>query len=327
MTPEGETSAQSPPATDLVDRALAGERRALARLLSRIENDDESGRALASRVYKLTGRAHRIGLTGPPGAGKSSLIARLIGTYRAEGRRVGVVAVDPTSPLTGGATLGDRIRLMEFHGDPNVFIRSMASRGHAGGLATTTSAVANALDAGGFDPILIETLGVGQDEVEIARLAHSVVVLQVPGLGDTVQTLKAGLLEIADVLVVNKSDLPGAERLVRDLSTMLTLGERGDAVGWSPPVLRTSAATGDGIERLIAVLDEHRNHLCASGLLAQREREIAAAEIERQLRLVLLARLAAPGQHSEISSMLDQVVERTRSPAEVVALLLADVEG
>jgi LAO/AO transport system kinase len=255
------------------------------------------------------------------------LIARLIGLYRAAGRRVGVIAVDPTSPLTGGAILGDRIRLMDYHGDPDVFIRSMANRGHAGGLAGTTSSVADVLDAAGFDPILIETLGVGQDEVEIARLAHTVTVLQVPGLGDTVQTLKAGLLEIADVLVVNKADLPSAERLVRDLSTMLTLGERGDQASWSPPVLRTSATTGEGVDRLVAVLEEHRTYLQASGELVHRERELAAAEISRLLRQALLARLTDADQESGLSLLVDQVVERSLSPADVVSLLLAEVAG
>lgn len=326
MSPDRGHGRLAAPAPDLVERALGGERRALARLISRIEDDDEPARALSSRIYRQTGRGHRVGLTGPPGAGKSSLIAHLIGRYRAAGRRVGVVAVDPTSRLTGGAALGDRIRLIEFHADPDVFIRSMASRGHAGGLAETTPAVAHVLDAAGFDPILIETLGVGQDEVEVAHLAHTVVVLQVPGLGDAVQTLKAGLLEIADILVVNKADQPGADRLARDLATMLTLGEGREGEAWSPPILRTSATTGEGVDRLVAALDEHRAHLRTSGELERRERRLVAAEISRRLRQELLARLALPGQESEMSSLIDQVVERSRTPEEVVSALLAGIE-
>jgi LAO/AO transport system kinase len=311
--------------SELIDRAIGGQRRALARLISRVEANDAAGRELAELVYPRTGRAHRIGVTGPPGAGKSTLIARLIAAYRELGRRVGVVAVDPSSPMTGGATLGDRIRLMEFHADPDVFVRSMASRGHRGGLAATTASVAHVLDAAGFDPILVETLGVGQDEVDVGRLAHTVVVLQVPGLGDAVQTLKAGLLEIADVLVVNKADQPGADRLVRDLASMRSLSQDESDAGWRPPIVRTTAATGDGIGDLIRRIEEHRAHLAASGQLTERERAMAAAEVANLIRTEVEARLAGPTADATWTAVVAEVAGRTRSPASAAELLLATV--
>ena len=319
----GSSSARLPvkPAS-LVERACTGDRRALARLISRIEADDAAGRALAAAVYRRSGSAHRIGVTGPPGSGKSSLTARLVAAFRGHGRRVGVVAVDPSSPLTGGAALGDRIRLMEFHADPGVFVRSMASRGHRGGLAATTAAVAHVLDAAGFDPVIVETLGVGQDEVEVARLVHSVAVLQVPGLGDAVQTLKAGLLEVADVLVVNKADLPDAERVARDLATLLRLGSDDQPDGWTSPVVRTSAATGDGVEELVERLVAHRAHLSDRGELAHREAAMAAAEVSLLIRQAVEERLTGPNADPAWVTVIADVATRRQAPSEAARRLL-----
>ena len=308
--------------TGLVDRAIGGDRRALARLLSRIERDDESGRQLTEELYPRSGRARRIGFTGPPGAGKSSLIARVVAELRALDHRVAVVTVDPTSPFTGGAALGDRIRLMEFHADPNVFIRSMASRGHRGGLAAATIAVAHALDAAGYDPILIETLGVGQDETAVAALVHTVAVLQVPGLGDTVQSLKAGLLEIADILVVNKADRPDADRLARDLATMTSLSIHGRPPSWTPPIVKTSAASGAGVEELVQELDRHHAHLVASGRLSERCRTMAQAELTILLRQQIEDRLTDCSDHGDWAGLLDDVIERRRAPADAVRAML-----
>jgi LAO/AO transport system kinase len=208
----------------LVEQFRAGNRRALARILTQVENDTAAGREALRALFEASGRAHVVGVTGPPGAGKSTLVNRLIATWRGRGRTVAVVAVDPSSSLTGGATLGDRVRMMETYADEGVFIRSMATRGALGGLARATRGLVWMLDAFGFDLVIIETVGVGQDEVEVARTAHTTLLLQVPGLGDDIQAIKAGVLEIADILVVNKADRPGAGELKRDLAMMLTLG-------------------------------------------------------------------------------------------------------
>ncbi len=231
--------------TDLVARARDGDKRAIARLLSVVENDEPAAAEVLRELYPLTGRARIIGVTGPPGGGKSTLVNRLAGAYREHNARVAVVAVDPSSPFSGGALLGDRIRMQERFLDEGLFIRSMASRGHAGGLARTTSRVVNVLDALGYGVVLVETVGVGQEEVEVIRVVDTVCLVTVPGLGDDIQAIKAGVLEIADVLVVNKADRPGADETARDLAQMLTLGKL--RTSWKPPILRTTAATGEGV--------------------------------------------------------------------------------
>lgn len=253
--------------SDLLKRFRAGDRRALARLLTHIENRTPLGIQAERDVYPLTGRAHLVGITGPPGAGKSTLVAALIREARRRGLTVAVLAVDPTSPITGGAVMGDRIRMLDVTSDEGVFVRSVTSRGRCGGLAPALCAMAHLLDAFGFDLVLLETVGAGQDDVEIARLADTTVLVLVPGLGDGVQSLKAGTLEIADIFVVNKADLPGAGQVVRDLRVM----QRLVAGAVEPaPILSTVATTSEGIEELLRGILEHRRQLEATGRLAER---------------------------------------------------------
>jgi LAO/AO transport system kinase len=241
-------------ATELCGAALSGDRRSLAKLLTAVENRTPVAEAALRRLYPLSGRAHLVGITGPPGAGKSTLVAALVGELRSAGRTVAVVAVDPSSPITGGAILGDRVRMQAYAGDRDVFIRSMAARGHAGGLASTTGAACSVLDAVGFEIVMIETVGTGQSEVEVAAAADTTVVLEAPEMGDEVQAIKAGLLEVADLVVVNKGDRPGAQRTASQLRAMLA-GRRGQP---GPAVLITTAATGAGVPELLAAIDARR---------------------------------------------------------------------
>lgn len=265
------------PAADLVARLLEGDRLALSRMISAIESARADVPEALRWLFPKTGRAHIVGVTGPPGSGKSTLTTRLALEYRRRGQSVGIVAVDPTSPYSGGAILGDRVRMMELHSDPGVFMRSMATRGVMGGLARTTLDVVLTLDAFGHDVVVLETVGVGQDEVEIARAADTILVVGVPNLGDDIQAIKAGILEIADLLVVNKADLVGADRLVADLRAMLQLGEaRSD---WSPPILRTVATEGSGIAELVDQIAAHRQFLDASGSWRQRRADSARRQV------------------------------------------------
>jgi LAO/AO transport system kinase len=250
-------------AAELCEAAVGGDRLALARLLTAVENRTRVAEAALRRLYPTAGRAHLVGITGAPGSGKSTLVAALIAEVRKAGRSVAVIAVDPSSPITGGALLGDRVRMQAYAGDGDVFIRSMASRGHAGGLAATSTAAASVLDAAGFDLILIETVGTGQSEVEVAAAADTTVVLEAPEMGDEVQAIKAGLLEVADLVVVNKGDKPGAQRTAAQLRAMLVASApRGSddprPRPKRPDVLITTAATGDGVPELLAALDKHR---------------------------------------------------------------------
>jgi LAO/AO transport system kinase len=242
----------------LLDELATGERRPLARLLTRIEAGDPELRPLLPDLFRAGRGGHLIGITGPPGSGKSTLVNALAAAWRRAGKRVGILAVDPSSPYTGGAIMGDRIRMMEHAADRDVFMRSMASRGELGGLAATTWLAAAALDAAGYDPIVIETVGAGQSEVEIARLAETTVVVEVPDMGDEVQAIKAGLLEIADVIAVNKGDRPGADRAARQLRAMLSTAG-GGVERKPPPVLLTSATSGDGVPALVESIEKHRS--------------------------------------------------------------------
>lgn len=316
----------SPPQSSLSRRVLDGDLAALARVLTRVENDDDVGRAALERLYPQSGNAHVIGLTGPPGAGKSSLANELIRQYRSQGSKVAVIAIDPTSPLTGGATLGDRIRMLEWHVDDGVFIRSMASRRFGGGLAEQTLAVASVFDAAGYDPVIIETVGTGQDEVAIAQLALTTILVQVPGMGDSIQTLKAGALEIGDVLVVTKADRPDAAELARDLRRMqtLTVPEEVDSLAWRPPVVSTSTLNGEGIEKLMAAIADHRQWLDASGALRARRRAIATIELTGRIRSEIMRSLGSvDDQSSGVAEVIDAIVERRMTPHRAASILLS----
>jgi GTPase len=336
---------------------VAGDRRALARLLTQIENGTAEAELALAALFARTGRAQRVGITGPPGTGKSSLVNALAKVYRQGARplTVAIVAVDPSSPFTGGAILGDRVRMRDLAGDAGVFIRSMASRGSLGGLARATNDVVRALDAAGFDKILIETVGAGQTEVEIARTAHTTVVVEAPGLGDEVQAIKAGLLEVADVLVVNKADLPGVDATLRALRASLDLGlpaarrwapdghhlaARPAAAGaasdaapaleslhWAPPILTTVAPQGQGIEKLAGAIEQHWSHLRASGELAQRERERLAHELEQRLRDRLLNELRDRLGPAALAATVDRIVARELDPAAAARELAERAAG
>src|SRR5205814_7667443 len=269
-----------PSADELADRLLHGDRLALSRLITAVEAGRADARAAIKCLYPRTGKAHIVGITGPPGSGKSTLTTRLAVEYRARGKTVGIVAVDPTSPFTGGAILGDRVRMMELHSDAGVFMRSMATRGVMGGLARSTLDVVLLLDAFGKDVIMVETVGVGQDEVEIARAADSTIVVGVPNLGDDIQAFKAGILEIADILVVNKADLAGSDRLVAELRAMLQLGDERD---WPTPIQQTVATDGSGVGDLVDRIAEHRAFLDSSGTWRQRRADSA----RRQVRAIV----------------------------------------
>ena len=316
-------------AEELADAAIAGDRRALARVLTAVENRTPLAEAALRRLYPVAGKAHLVGITGPPGAGKSTLVAALIGIVREAGRPVAVVAVDPSSPITGGALLGDRVRMQSYASDTDVFIRSMAARGHAGGLASTTTAAAAVLDAAGFDLVLIETVGTGQSEVEVAAAADTTVVLEAPEMGDEVQAIKAGLLEVADLVVVNKGDKPGALRTAAQLRAMLvpTIMRSGapDATDRPAPkrpeVLVTTASTGDGVPELLAALDRHRaaGH---DGMTNEARRARALAQIRGVLADRLGDRLRDPALAPLADSLVDDVADHRVDPYAAADRLL-----
>jgi LAO/AO transport system kinase len=314
----------------LSDRVLAGDPRAIARAISLIEDEAPAATDLLRAIFPRTGRAYLIGVTGPPGAGKSTLVDRMTQELRAREKTVGVVAVDPTSPFSGGAILGDRVRMQTHAGDPGVFIRSMATRGHLGGLARASYEVALVLDASGKDVVLIETVGVGQDEVDIVRTADVSIVTLVPGAGDEVQALKAGIMEIADIFVVNKADRDGADATVRELRHMLTLGERRHPGDWRPPVVRTVASRGDGVDELLEELDRHRTWLEETGALHERRLHRAADEVETIALTALRERVgdlrASDGENGLDALAADVVAGRT-DPYAAADRLLAGLTG
>ncbi|MBI2782375.1 MAG: methylmalonyl Co-A mutase-associated GTPase MeaB [Chloroflexi bacterium] len=308
----------------MVEAALGGDRRALARILTAVENRTSVAEIALRRMYPLAGRAHLVGITGPPGSGKSTLVSALIGAAREAGRAVGVVAVDPSSPITGGALLGDRVRMQHYATDRDVFIRSMAARGHAGGLASTSTAAAAVLDAAGFDLILLETVGTGQSEVEVAAAADTTVVLEAPEMGDEVQAIKAGLLEVADIVVVNKGDRPGAQRTASQLRAMLVAtGRAGGGIRdgaakprprpKEPEVLLTTATTGDGIPELLASLDRHRARGRDAGdtpaRLARAEAQVWSILADR-----LRAELHAPANRDATDATMRKVAGHELDP-------------
>ena len=309
----------------LADRVGRGEPLALARAISLVEAGRPEGLEVLRRLYDRTGRAAILGITGPPGAGKSTLVNRLIAHQRSAGRRIGVVAVDPSSAFSGGAILGDRIRMMEHALDDGVFIRSMASRGQFGGLSRATRDAVDLLDAAGFDPVLIETVGVGQDEIDVVRVADTVLVVLTPGQGDEVQAIKAGLLEIADVFVVNKADHPGSDRLAADLEGMLALGE---ARPWKPPIVRCVATDGTGIADVVAQVERHATWLDQSGARAVRRREGLRLRLHDILRGRVLERLAADAPARRTLSVWEEkVASRAVDPHTAAAALLGHAGG
>jgi LAO/AO transport system kinase len=307
--------------SDLVTRVLAGERRALARALTLAENGGPEGQALLAAIYPHTGRAHVVGVTGPPGGGKSSLVNALARIFRQQGKTVAIVAVDPTSPYTGGAVMGDRIRMRDHAGDPGVFIRSMASRGSLGGLATATGDVVTLFDGAGFDLVLVETVGAGQVEVDIAREAHTTIVIEAPGLGDEIQAIKAGLLEIADIFVVNKADREGAQHAARALQMNLELGHKGTST-WMPPVLQTIATTGQGVNELADAILQHRTMLEQTGEWQARIKARLNDELRHILQRELFNHFMARLGPTTYAAVLDQVVARAVDPYTAASKLL-----
>ena len=337
---------------ELESRVLARDTRAIARLLTRAESGVEEARPTLDAMFAHAGRAHVVGITGVPGSGKSTLVARLAAAVRRSGRTVAIVAVDPSSPFSGGSILGDRIRMSELGGDPGVFVRSMATRGALGGLAKGTLEAVDVLDAAGFDLVLIETVGVGQDEVDVARAAHTTVVVSAPGLGDDIQAIKAGILEIADIHAVSKCDKPDANRTIVDLKTMLALGltqmdteklrasekhasDTSEKIGsdtnlprednaWRPPVIATSSLRGQGIDELLAAIDRHRESLQRSGEIDARRAAIA----ERRLLAAgeaILRDTFARHRNGRLAPLLEQLRERTLSPHTAARKLLREL--
>ncbi len=295
----------------VVRGVLEGDRRAVARAISLVEDGDPALPELIAGIFPRTGRAWTVGLTGSPGVGKSSLGAELVQAVRQRDLRVSVLAIDPTSPFTGGALLGDRLRMQSHATDPGVFIRSMATRGHLGGLALAAPEAVRVLDAGGADLIVLETVGVGQAEVEVATAADTTLVVVAPGWGDAVQASKAGILEIADVFVVNKSDREGASETVRDLETMLRLGPD---LSWTPPVVRTSAQTHDGIDDLWEAVQAHRKHLESTGGLEEKRRARLLHEVEAMVAERLRERAASLLEKGALESLADELVHRRIDP-------------
>ena len=310
----------------LVERACAGEARAVGRLISLVEDASPQLREVMAALAPRTGTARIVGLTGSPGVGKSTTTAALVTAYRAAGKRVGVLAVDPSSPFSGGALLGDRVRMQDHATDTGVFIRSMASRGHLGGLAWATPQALRVLDAAGFDVVLVETVGVGQAEVEIASNADSTVVLLAPGMGDAMQAMKAGILEIADLYVVNKADRDGADNTVRDLRNAMSQGD-GPHAGWRPPIVKTVAASAQGIGDVIAALEDHHAWLESSGELQRRRTARAAAEIEAIAITALRERLGDLHGGTALDDLAAAVVARTTDPYAAADHLVATVTG
>jgi LAO/AO transport system kinase len=327
---------------NLTESLLAGNRLALTRTLTQVENDTPAGRTALDALFAHTGKAHLIGVTGAPGTGKSSLVNQLALHFRQTDKKVAIVAVDPSSPFTGGAVLGDRVRMRDLSGDPNIFIRSMASRGSLGGLARTTAGVVQVFDAAGFDIVIIETVGAGQSEVEIARLAHTTLVVEAPGLGDDIQAIKAGILEIADILVINKADRPGVEATERALKSMLELAHptrrvfqhHGQSITveshspeetanlWIPPICKTTATDGAGLPELLSAIRAHTEHLRHSGDWALRERARLEVEFVSLLQDALMDRFRATLPEESYQEMIKKLTNRTLSPGQAIESIL-----
>jgi LAO/AO transport system kinase len=314
-----------------VERVRSGDVRSLARAISAIENSAPESVELLKALFPFSGKARIIGLTGAPGSGKSTLVDQLAREYRKQQKTVGIIAVDPTSPYTGGAILGDRIRMQTHHADSGIYIRSMATRGFLGGLARTTADVATVLDASGKDLVLVETVGVGQDEIDIVRLADITIVILVPGMGDDVQTIKAGIMEIADIFVINKSDREGAERVEREIRTMQTLAVRPDRKekdAWTPPIVKTVATEGKGIAELAASIAEYEKFLEREGLELKKKISNWRERLIEMLREALLERVLREKLSPEqVARYAQEVAEHRRDPYTLVEELVDDKRG
>jgi len=308
----------------LVEAARAGDSRAAARLLRHVEDETEVGLAAWRRLFKAAGRAWVVGITGPPGVGKSTLIGRLARAYREQGLKVGVLAVDPTSPLTGGALLGDRVRMQELASDPGVYIRSLATRGAVGGVARAAGRLVTVLDALGYGIILLETVGAGQDEVEVAAIAGTTVLVLMPGQGDEIQALKAGLVEVADIIVINKADREGADQLAAQLRSVLRLGTtRSEGEDWRPPIIKTVAADGTGIGELLSAVEAHRAFLARTGREAERRRAALRKAVWREVESLLLRRLSRdPAAAAEFEGLVRRVEAGDLDPISAAVALL-----
>ncbi|GCE48692.1 LAO/AO transport system kinase [Thermosporothrix hazakensis] len=310
---------------NIVERLLNGDRRALARMVTLIESEAPVATRYLAQLHQHAGKAHIIGITGSPGAGKSTLVSRLVRELRKREKKVAVVAVDPTSPFSGGAILGDRIRMLELSGDPNVFIRSMASRGSLGGLSASTRDVVRAMDAAGYDPIIIETVGTGQAEVEVMRTAQSVVVVVAPGMGDDIQAIKAGILEIADIFAVSKMDKPGAQQTVAELAMLLSLDPNRKKSSWRIPIVKTSALKESGLDELADRLQEHRTFLHESGMMETREQRQVQSELRALILQAVSHALTEAVSEDEWSSLIDKIIRRERDPYSVARELEARI--
>jgi LAO/AO transport system kinase len=304
-----------------IEQLRAGDVRALARAISTVENRAPGWSELLKALFPHSGKARVLGMTGPPGAGKSTLVDQLARFYRKQDRTVGIIAVDPTSPYTGGAILGDRIRMQEHFADPGIYIRSMATRGSLGGLARTTADVTTVLDAAGRDLIMIETVGVGQDEIDIVRLADITIVILVPGMGDDVQTIKAGIMEIADIFVINKSDRDGAENVEREIRSLQSLAVRHD--GWTPPIVKMIASEGKGIEELAAAISAYEGYLQKENLTLRKSVENWQERLLEMLRDVLLEKSRAQLGNGNLARLAAEVAEHKRDPYTLVEEIAA----
>jgi LAO/AO transport system kinase len=306
-----------------IEQLRAGDVRTLARAISTVENRAPGWSELLKAIFPHSGKARVLGLTGPPGAGKSTLVDQLARFYRKENHTVGIIAVDPTSPYTGGAILGDRIRMQEHFADPGIYIRSMATRGSLGGLARTTADVTTVLDASGRDLIMIETVGVGQDEVDIVRLADVTILILVPGMGDDVQTIKAGIMEIADIFVINKSDRDGAENVEREIRTLQSLAMRHD--GWTPPIVKTVASQGQGIEELAGAISDYEAYLQKENLALNKSVENWQERLVEMLRDVMLEKARMQFSDGKLASLAAEVAGHKRDPYTLVEEIAASL--